>query len=80
MQKSEMLTKIEHEIMNYLGNLDYAEVQILANNILARVEQAGMLPPQATNPKPDYKCLCTMREQCYSCGTGHEWEPENDKG
>jgi len=71
-----MLTQLVHLLVLCKHNeLGYAEV---ANEVLSLVEDRKMLPPAANFPrKLGGTCLCTMHENCSSCGgIVNEWEPE----
>jgi len=60
-----------------LGTIYKTEPDRFAEIVLDAIEESGMLPPLAKNPNPTGGCLCTLRESCYNCGGGNEWEPED---
>lgn len=78
MKRSEIIDIIINEICNHEPiSRKNKNIEFASEWILKKIEEAGMLPPEAVFEATGIGCLCTMRESCSSCGGyANEWEKE----
>lgn len=74
MKKSDMVIEITKVIETYRNTTPNFQ----ALELLSKIEELGMLPPEANFKGNNTDCLCTMRESCPSCGGKcNRWEFED---
>ena len=74
MKRSEAINLIANFV--YHLNVDYRECDIVANKLLTKLEDAGMIPPPVQGKYDPVPTVTPTGNHDYSLI--REWEPEND--